>query len=92
MLETYTRMYNEKPKFYSSPLEKGNHPKLDDSALLDPDQVSQYLSILGQLQRLISLGRFDVSSAVAGLSTFYSAPHIGHLERVKRVADYVAKL
>ena len=27
MLETYARMYIEKPKFYSSPLEKGNHPE-----------------------------------------------------------------
>ena len=46
---------------------------------------------MGQLQWLISLGRFDVSSAVAGLSTFCSAPHIGHLEHAKHVVGYVAK-
>ena len=84
-------MFKEKPKFASSPLEKGDHPELDDSELLGPEGVTQYMSLMGQLQWLISLGRFDVSSAVAGLSTFRSAPREGHLKRAKRVVGYVAK-
>jgi hypothetical protein len=66
-------------------VEKIDHPELDDSPMLEPDQVSKYLSIMGQLQCwLISLGKFDVSSAVAGLSTFHS-------NRAKHVVGYVAK-
>jgi hypothetical protein len=91
MLETFERMFGAPPKYYNSPLEKGDHPELDTSPLLEPDKVSDYLSIMGQLQWLISLGRFDVSSAVTGLSTFRSAPREGHLERAKRVVGYVAK-
>jgi hypothetical protein len=58
---------------------------------LDPEQVTQYISIMGQLQWLISLGRFDVSSAVAALSTLRSNPRKGHLECARRVVGYVAK-
>jgi hypothetical protein len=91
MVETYERMYEEKPKFYSSPLEKGDHPELDESPLCEPPQVTEYMSIMGLLQWLISLGRFDVSSAMTGLSTFCPMPKIGHLNRAKRVVGYVAK-
>ncbi len=90
-METYEMMLRAPPKYYNSPLEKGDHPKLDTSPLLEPEQFSDYLSIMGQLQWLISLGRFDVSSAVTGLLTFRSAPREGHLERAKRVVGYVAK-
>ena len=34
MLESYERMYKEKLKYYNSPLEKGDHPELDNSPLL----------------------------------------------------------
>ena len=91
MIESYKRIYKEQPKFYNSPLEKGDHPELDDSPLLEPGQVTEHMSLMGQLQWLISLGRFDVSSAVSGLSTFCSKPRIGHLDRAKRVVGYVAK-
>jgi hypothetical protein len=46
---------------------------------------------MGQLQWLISPERFDVSSAVAALSTFRSKTRIGHPEPALRVVGYVAK-
>jgi hypothetical protein len=78
MIESYERMYKEKPKYYNSPLEKGYHPELDDYPPLEPDEVSN----IGQswdICKGFSLGRFDVSSAVAGLSTFRSNPCMCHL-------------
>jgi hypothetical protein len=72
MVESYERFFNEKPKFTSSPLEKGERPELDDSPILDATGKSIYLSVIGQLQWLIYLGQFDV--AVAGLSTFRAQP------------------
>jgi hypothetical protein len=50
MLESYEWMFNEKRKHYSSTPEKADHPELDDSPLLEPEQVRIDLSILGQLQ------------------------------------------
>ena len=91
MLESYETIYGEKPKQVSCPLEKGDHPELDTSELLGQKDVTTYMSLIGQLQWLITLGRFDVMSAVVALSTFRSAPRVGHLERAKRVFGYVAK-
>ena len=41
------------------PLEKGDHPELDDTELLDKSGIEQYQSLLGSLQWAISLGCFD---------------------------------
>ena len=57
------RVYNTYPKqLYSSPLEPGDHPELDDTELLDDDGIRQYHSLIGSLQWAISLGRFDTYS------------------------------
>ena len=79
-LNNFQCLFGSLPRKTSSPLEKGDHPELDVSALLEPDKVTEYMSLMVQLQWLISLGRFDVSSAVAALSTFRSKPRKGHLE------------
>jgi hypothetical protein len=83
MIDNYVRIFKEQPKFVTSPLAPGDHPELDDSPLLDQDGVTQYLSLIGQLQWLISMGRFDIMQAVVALSTFRAQPRIGHLERSK---------
>ena len=48
---TYEKMFGEKPnaKMYS-PLEKGDHPELDDSKLLDTEEIQHYQSLIGSLQ------------------------------------------
>ena len=79
MMESYERMFKEKPKFYTSALEAGDHPELDDSPLLDGPNTTIYMSLIGQLQWLITLGRFDVMQATVALSTFHTLPRQGHL-------------
>ena len=74
-----------------SPLEKNDHPELDDSPLLDADGVANYQSLIGTLQWTITLGRFDVATAVMTLSGFRAAPRQGHLERAKRVCGCPSK-
>ena len=76
---------------FQSPLEKGDHPELDDSPLLDADGVAKYQSLIGTLQWTISLGRFDIATAVMSMSSFRAAPREGHLERVKRICGYLSK-
>ena len=93
MIETYVRMLGEKPKeIYTLPLEKGNHPELDTSDLLDADGIQKYQSMIGAMQWAISIGRFDIATAVMSLSSFRVAPRIGHLDRCKRVYGYLHKM
>ena len=53
-LENYSRTFGEMPKKYSSPMEKNDSPELDDSALLEPDDIKKYQSIIGALQWCIT--------------------------------------
>jgi hypothetical protein len=70
-IQNYECMFGEKPWMnVYSPLEKGDHPKLDESELLDPDDVTKYQSLVGSLQWAISLGRLDVAKVVMTLSGF----------------------
>ena len=92
VIANYSKLFNEEKlqKRVKSPLEPGDHPELDDSELLDAEGVQKYQSIIGSLQWAISLGRFDIATAVMTLSGFRACPRIGHLERAKRVVSYLA--
>ncbi len=93
MVDGYKTMFGANPKSnVSSPLEKGDHPEIDDTHLLDEDGIAKYQSLIGSLQWAISLGRFDVQTAVMSMSSFRAAPRIGHLERVKRIYGYITKM
>ena len=86
MIDNYVRMFGCKPKQnVSSPLEKGDHPELDCTAELDDDGIKKYQSLIGALQWAVSIGRFDIATAVMTLSKFRTAPKEGHLDRVKRI-------
>ena len=75
-----------------SPLEQKDHPELDESELLDKEGIQQYQSLIGCLQWAISLGRFDISVAVASMSSYRAAPRRGHLDRIKRICEYLYKM
>ena len=44
--------------------------------------------MVGQLQWLMTLGRFDIQSHIVSLSRFRAAPTTGHIERLKRIYAY----
>jgi hypothetical protein len=93
MVKAYERMFGEKPKQnVLSPLEKGDHPELDTSEELGVDDIAKYQSLIGALQWCISLGRIDVATAVATMSSFRAAPRVGHMKRVKRIYGYLTKM
>jgi hypothetical protein len=92
MLSNYERMFDgETPKMYTSPIEKGDHPELDQSTELDIIGIIKYQSMIGALQWAVSLGRFDIFCAVMTLGRFRAAPRDGHLLRVKRIYGYLRK-
>ena len=79
MIKTYELTFGQKPTMnVHSPLEKNDHPELEDSESLDRKGIEQYQSLIGQLQWAISIGRFDISTAVATMSGFRAAPRRGH--------------
>ena len=86
-------MFGEKPKqTVLLPLEPSDHPELDASELLDDDGTQQFQSLIGSLQWILSLGRFDMACAVMSLSSFCVAPRRGHLEQLKRVCEHLMKM
>ena len=80
-------MFNEKPRKSRPPLEGGDHPELDTSELCDDHQTKQFQTLIGQLQWLISLGRFDIAVHVMSLSRFRAQPRKGHLIEPKGSLD-----
>ena len=69
LAETYKRLFNEEaPKGHKTPLDKNDHPELDISEILEGDMAAQYLTMVGQLQWLVTLGRFDIHAHVATMS------------------------
>ena len=91
MNESYERTYGTKPKEYSSPLEKNDHPELDNSTLVSPDEIVLFQSHIGCFQWCVTLGRFDIATAVMTLSRYRVAPGRGHLDRAKRIFGYLKK-
>ena len=93
LMKSYEKMFGEKPKqTVLSPLEPGDHPELDTSELLDDNGIHHYQSLIGSLQWIWSLGRYDIGCAVMSLSSFRVAPRRGHLERLKRICGYLMKM
>ena len=90
--ENYRRIFGTQPKQASSPLVKGDHPELDSSPLLEIDDIKIYQSLIGGLQWVVQIGRFDVATAVMTMSRFRAAPRQGHMERVKRIHGYLSKM
>jgi hypothetical protein len=65
------------------------HPEVDDISFLSDEDASKFRSIIGSLNWLITLGRFDVLYATNTLSRFSMAPREGHLKAALRILSYV---
>jgi hypothetical protein len=88
---TYETLFGEKPQTVFSPMDKDDHPELDNSPLCGPDDTSKYQSIIGALQWTIQLCRFDIAHGVMSMSRFRHAPRVGHITRIKRICGSLAK-
>ena len=66
LADTYKRLFNsDPPKGYKTPLDKNDHPEIDTSEILEGEITAKYLTMVGQLQWLVTLGRFDLHVPVA---------------------------
>ena len=53
--------------------------------------AAKYLTMVGQLQWLVTLGRFDIHTQVATMSRLRAAPRQGHMDRLKRIYSYAIR-
>ena len=87
--DSYKKMFpNENFINAQSPLQENDHPELDNSELCNEEQITKYMSMIGQWA--ITLGRYNILSQVMSMSRLRLAPKVGHLERMKRFYGYVA--
>ena len=67
--EILCKTFNTEPsKNLKTPLDKNGHPELDTSEILEGQEVNHYLTMVGQLQWLITLGRFEIQDQVIAMS------------------------
>ena len=66
LADSYHSMFKQNPpKNMRTPLDKNDHPELDDSELMKGESIQHYLTMIGQLQWLVTLG---------GLIFMYKSP------------------
>jgi hypothetical protein len=77
MIKKCKRMFGQKPKECTSPLEKADHPKIDTPEELVQAVINFYRTMIGSLQWANSIGRFDIQTATMTASRFRTAPKKG---------------
>ena len=91
-INNYFRMFGKMPRNNVwSPMERGDHPELDETDELQMEDIKKYQSLLGALQWLVSIGRFDIAFAVMTMSKFRVAPRSGHMLCVQRIFAYLSR-
>jgi len=91
MLENYEKMFGEPvPKReIHAPLDPNDHPELDSTEFCSMGRMKMYWSMIGELQWAVTLGRIDIMCAVVTMASFRPQPREGHLERLKRIYQYL---
>ena len=93
MVNAYVQLFGFKPSTKAlTPLEKGDHPKIDDSEFLNAQDTQMYQSLVRAMQWAISIGHFDISKVVMTLSSLWAQPCCGHLKCIKHICGYLYKL
>ena len=71
MVDNYCNIFGTKPTLsFSSPLEKNDHPELDNSECLDSEGIKKNQSMIVTIQWAVYLGMLDVNTAVMNLASF----------------------
>ena len=92
MEEVYAQQFGTKSvQKHRPPLQKGDHPEIDKTPFLSEEDTEVYQSPVVSSQWNISIGRFDIQSAIMTMSKFCTPPRRSHLERMKQVYGYLCK-
>ena len=74
-----------------SPLDKNDHPELDNSELANEDLITKFMCMIGQLQWAVTLGRYEILAHVMSMSRFRLTPKVEHIERMKIICGYLSR-
>ena len=92
ILDSFHQMFpGESLPQIKSPLDKNDHPELDNSELASDDLITKFMCMVGQLQWAVTLGRYDILAHVMSMSRFRLAHKVGHIERLKRIYGYLSR-
>ena len=83
MIDSLDTGQTEDDTFYSKPID----PELDDSEQLTGKSIQPYLTLVGQLQWIVTLGRLAIHAQVTTLPMFRSTPR-----KPQRTYGYVKKI
>ena len=79
------------PLLDATPVNKDCHPELDTSKFPDNEGMQQHQSMMGLLQWLTSMGRWDIMTSVMSMSSCRAQPRKGHSEVAKCLCACVHK-
>ena len=92
ILDSFHQMFpGESLPQVKSPLDKNDHPELDNSELASDDLITKFMCMVCQLQWAVTVGRYDILAHVMSMSRFRLAPKVGHIERMKRNYRYLSR-
>jgi hypothetical protein len=83
MMDQFKNVYDGKPKEYTSPLEKSDHPEMNTSEELDVNGIKRYQTMIGCLQWAVSIGWFDIQTATMTMCRFRVASAKRTLGKIK---------
>lgn len=89
LIPKFEALLNTDFKSIKTPMSPDYHPELDNTPLLSDEDTSKYISIIGSLNWLITLGRLDIHYTTNSLSRFNMAPREGHLNAAIRDLSYI---
>ena len=91
MVEKFERNRDRAIRLWESPMLEGDHPEEDLTDLLNDKGATLFRAIIGSLNWVVTLGRFDVMYATNTLARFSMQPRVGHLDRAFRVIGYLKR-
>jgi hypothetical protein len=72
-----------------TPMTSGYRPELDATPELSDSDVRYFQELIGVLRWAVELGRIDILTEVAMLSTYLALPRTGHLEQAYHIFGYL---
>jgi hypothetical protein len=68
-----------------SPMTPGYRPELDSTQELNPDGITMYQELIGELCWATKMGRVDILFKLAILSAYQASPRQGHFDQLLKI-------
>eukprot|EP00957_Ditylum_brightwellii_P173549 13213608-Ditylum_brightwellii.AAC.1 len=80
---------NWKLRGFNNLMDHNYHAETDESDFLVGEDISKYLMMVGSLNWLITLGRYDMHYTITTLVRHLMLPCQGHMHAMKRAFGYL---